>query len=34
MIVYQKAYQAASRLMTAMDDLLDTIINRMGRVGL
>ncbi len=34
MIVYQKAYEAASRLMTAMDDLLDTIINRMGRVGL
>ena len=34
LIVYQKAYEAASRLMTAMDDLLDTIINRMGRVGL
>lgn len=30
----QKAYQAAARVMTAYDDLLDTIINRMGRVGL
>jgi flagellar hook-associated protein 1 FlgK len=29
----QKAYQAAARLMTAYDDLLDTVINRMGMVG-
>jgi flagellar hook-associated protein 1 FlgK len=29
----QKAYQAAARVMTAYDDLLDTIINRMGLVG-
>ena len=29
----QKAYQAAARVMTAYDDLLDTIINRMGMVG-
>ena len=30
----QKAYQAAARVLTAYDDLLDLIINRMGRVGL
>ncbi len=30
----QKAYQAAARIMTAYDDLLDLVINRMGRVGL
>lgn len=30
----QKAYQAAARVMTAYDDLLDLVINRMGRVGL
>ncbi len=29
----QKAYQAAARMMTAYDDLLDTVINRMGLVG-
>ena len=29
----QKAYQAAARVMTAYDDLLDTVINRMGLVG-
>jgi flagellar hook-associated protein 1 FlgK len=30
----QKAYQAAARVLTAYDDLLDMVINRMGRVGL
>lgn len=30
----QKAYQAAARVLTAYDDLLDLVINRMGRVGL
>ncbi|MBE0699683.1 MAG: flagellar hook-associated protein FlgK [Anaerolineaceae bacterium] len=30
---YQKAYQAAARVMTAYDELLDTIINGMGLVG-
>jgi flagellar hook-associated protein 1 FlgK len=30
----QKAYQAAARILTAYDDLLDLVINRMGRVGL
>jgi flagellar hook-associated protein 1 FlgK len=29
----QKAYQAAARVMTVYDDLLDTVINRMGLVG-
>jgi len=30
----QKAYQAAARMLTAFDDLLDLIINRMGRAGI
>lgn len=30
----QRAYNAAARLMTTMDDMLDRIINGMGRVGL
>ncbi len=34
MLKYQKSYQAASRLMTVLDDLLEVIINRMGRAGL
>jgi flagellar hook-associated protein 1 FlgK len=29
----QKAYQAAARLLTAYDEMLDTVINRMGLVG-
>jgi flagellar hook-associated protein 1 FlgK len=29
----QRAYQAAARLLTAFDELLDTIINSMGLVG-
>lgn len=33
MVKAQKAYQAAARVMTAYDDLLDTVINRMGLVG-
>lgn len=34
MLIYQKWYNAAARMMTALDDLLDRIINGMGRVGL
>lgn len=34
MLKYQKSYEAAARLMTTLDDLLDIVINRMGRVGL
>ena len=30
---YQKSYNAAARLMTALDESIDTIINRMGIVG-
>lgn len=34
MLKYQKSYQAAARVMTALDDMLDVVINKMGRVGL
>lgn len=34
MIQYKKAYDAVSRLMTTMDDMLDKLINGTGRVGL
>lgn len=30
----QRSYEAAARLMTALDDMLDRVINGMGRVGL
>jgi flagellar hook-associated protein 1 FlgK len=30
----QRAYQAAARLMTTVDEMLDRVINGMGRVGL
>lgn len=30
---YQKSYNAAARLMTTLDEALDTIINKMGVVG-
>ncbi len=33
MIKYQNAYNAAARLMTAMDEMLDKLINNMGLVG-
>lgn len=34
MLTYQHAYNAASRVLTTMDSLLDTLINRTGLVGL
>ena len=34
MMKFQKAFNAAARLMTAIDEQLDTIINKLGRVGL
>ena len=34
MMKYQKSYEAAARLMTVLDELIDVIVNRMGRVGL
>lgn len=34
MLNYQKWYNASSRIVTALDDLLDRLINSTGRVGL
>ncbi|MDR1604607.1 MAG: flagellar basal body protein [Gracilibacteraceae bacterium] len=33
MLMYQKAYSAAARILTAMDEMLDLVVNRMGIVG-
>ena len=33
LIRYQHAYDAAARVITAMDQALDTVINKMGIVG-
>jgi flagellar hook-associated protein 1 FlgK len=33
MLIYDKSYQAISRLMTALDEALEIIINKMGLVG-
>lgn len=33
MVRYQRAYEAAARVLTAYDELLDTLINRTGVVG-
>lgn len=33
LVKFQHAYEAAARALTAMDEALDTIINRMGLVG-
>ncbi len=33
LITYQRAYEAAARVMTAVDQNLDTLINRTGMVG-
>jgi flagellar hook-associated protein 1 FlgK len=34
MIRFQRGYQASARTMSTLDEMLDTIINRTGRVGL
>lgn len=34
MLKFQHAYNASARVLTTMDDAIDQIINRMGRVGL
>jgi flagellar hook-associated protein 1 FlgK len=34
LIRFQRGYQASARAMSSVDDLLDTLINRAGRVGL
>jgi flagellar hook-associated protein 1 len=33
LLSYQHAYQGAARVLTAVDEMLDTIINRTGIVG-
>ncbi len=33
MLSYQRAYEGAARVLTAIDDMLDTLINRTGLVG-
>ena len=33
LIQYQKAYEASARAMTAIDEMLDLIVNRLGTVG-
>lgn len=33
MIRFQKSYNAAARMVTTIDEMLDTIVNRMGLVG-
>jgi flagellar hook-associated protein 1 FlgK len=34
LVRFQRAYQASARAMSTMDDMLDQLINRTGRVGL
>jgi len=34
MLAFQRAYQGAARVITTVDDMMDRIINRTGRVGL
>jgi flagellar hook-associated protein 1 len=34
MVRFQRGYQASARMMSTMDEMLDTLINRTGRVGL
>jgi flagellar hook-associated protein 1 FlgK len=33
MLTYQHAYSAASRVLTTLDSMLDTLINHTGLVG-
>ena len=33
MLTFQRAYQASSRVLTTLDDMLDTLINHTGLVG-
>ncbi len=34
LLTFQRAYQASARVLTTVDDMLDTLINRTGKVGL
>ena len=33
LVKYQRTYQAAARIMTTVDEMLDRVINNMGLVG-
>jgi flagellar hook-associated protein 1 FlgK len=33
LLAYQRAYEGAARVMTAIDEMLDVLINRTGVVG-
>ena len=33
MVMFQRAYEGAARMLTAVDQALDTLINRTGLVG-
>jgi flagellar hook-associated protein 1 FlgK len=33
MLAFQRGYEGAARFMTAVDQMLDTLINRTGLVG-
>ena len=33
MLAYQRAYEGAARVLTAIDEMLDVLINRTGVVG-
>jgi flagellar hook-associated protein 1 FlgK len=33
MLAYQRAYEGSARVLTAIDQMLDTLINRTGLVG-
>jgi flagellar hook-associated protein 1 FlgK len=33
LLTYQRAYEAAARVLTSIDEALDTLINRTGLVG-
>jgi flagellar hook-associated protein 1 FlgK len=33
LLQYQRSYQASARVITAIDEVLDTLVNRLGTVG-
>jgi flagellar hook-associated protein 1 len=34
LVTFQRGYQASARMLTTIDQMLDTLINRTGTVGL
>ena len=34
LVKFQRGYQASSRALSAMDEMIDQLINRTGKVGL